>query len=122
MGTAQRGRTRDWAHARLKRLFPDLGPVRFEAAWQGRIAMTPDHMPRIHRLAPGLWAPSAYNGRGITTGTLFGEALSAHLAGAPEDSLPLPVTTPQPMPLRALRQPAYALAFTANQLWRGWRG
>lgn len=122
IGTAQKGITHDWARARLHRLFPDLGRVRFEAAWDGCIAMTPDHMPRIYRLAPGLWAPSGYNGRGITTGTLFGEALAAHLAGAPEDSLPLPVTTPAPLPLRAVQQPAYALAFAANQIWRGWRG
>ncbi|MEO1456954.1 MAG: FAD-binding oxidoreductase, partial [Pseudomonadota bacterium] len=51
------GLSRRWAARMLRRFFPDLGPVRFETAWHGQIAMTPDHLPRIHRLAEGLYTP-----------------------------------------------------------------
>ena len=57
IGTAERGLSRRWAERRIARLFPELGPVRFEAAWDGEIAMTPDHLPRIYRLAEGLYTP-----------------------------------------------------------------
>ena len=107
-----------WAARTLGRLFPDLGPVAFEHAWHGRIAMTPDHLPRIHRLADGLYTPIGYNGRGITTGTVFGCALADLLAGGREDDLPLPVSAPRPVPSAPLLAPLYQAAFTANQFLR----
>ncbi len=99
-------------------MFPDLGPVPFEAAWHGRIAMTPDHLPRILRLAEGLYAPMGYNGRGIAPGTVFGRAMAQLLSGGVEADLPLPVTAPAPVRGGALRAGALQAAFTANQLWR----
>lgn len=113
------GVSRRWAERRLARLFPDLGPVGFEDAWHGQIAMTPDHLFRIHRLAEGLYAPIGYNGRGITTGTMFGQALAALLAGADESALPVPITDPAPVRGRWLRTGAYHAAFAANQILKG---
>ncbi|MGK7752623.1 NAD(P)/FAD-dependent oxidoreductase [Roseovarius sp. C03] len=81
MGAAGRGLSRRWAAKRLERLFPELGKVTFEAAWHGQIAMTPDHLPRIIRLAPGVLTPIGYNGRGITTGTVFGQCMAELIAG-----------------------------------------
>jgi glycine/D-amino acid oxidase-like deaminating enzyme len=107
-----------WARRRLCRLFPDLQIPAFEGAWDGRIAMTQDYLPRLCRLDDGIWAPMGYNGRGITTGTLFGRALADVLRGAPESSLPLPVTAPQPQPLTGLRSTALGAVFSANQAFR----
>ena len=112
------GLTARWARTQLRRLFPDLGPMEFEEAWHGQIAMTPDHLFRIHRLAPGLYTPIGYNGRGITTGTIFGKALAEHLTGTPEDALPVPITAPRPIPLRNLKTGFYHTAFAAHQLWK----
>jgi glycine/D-amino acid oxidase-like deaminating enzyme len=80
MGDAKRhlaplGRADPAAHV------PRLGPVAFETAWHGHIALTPDHLPRIHILAEGLYTPIGYNGRGITTGTVFGKAMAELLTG-----------------------------------------
>ncbi|MDQ2091830.1 NAD(P)/FAD-dependent oxidoreductase [Marimonas arenosa] len=119
MGTAHGGTSglsRRWAARRLARLYPDLGPVDFESAWHGQIAMTPDHIFRIHRLADGLYAPIGYNGRGITTGTMFGRALAELLTGASDSSLPIPITAPKPIPFRTLKTGFYHTAFAANQL------
>lgn len=112
------GLSERWARKRLGRLFPDLGAVRFEARWQGIIALTPDHVPRIHRLAEGLYAPIGYNGRGIAPGTIFGRAMAGLLSGARDADLPLPVTDLKSVPNRAFMTRFYAAAFAANQLFK----
>lgn len=112
------GLTARWASRTLARLFPDLGPVRFEEAWDGPLAMTPDHLPRIHRLADGLYTPIGYNGRGITTGTIFGKAM-AELAGSDaEDDLLLPISAPRRIAGATLKSGLYRAAFAANQFWQ----
>lgn len=110
------GLSKRWASRTLQRLFPELGPVTFEKAWHGQIAMTPDHLPRIHRLADGLYTPIGYNGRGITPGTMFGRAMAGLLSGEKEDDLPLPITDVVSAPNRAIMSRLYQTAFTANQL------
>ncbi len=104
------GLSRAWAKKTLRRFFPALGDVGWEDAWHGQLAMTPDHLPRIHTPAPGIFVPTGYNGRGITTGTVFGEALADHLAGGPEDALPVPVTPMAPSALNRIAAPAYEAA------------
>ena len=93
-------------------------PVAFEAFWHGRIAMTPDHLPRIHRLADGLYTPIGYNGRGITPGTMFGKAMVDLLTGGREDALPLPVSEPTPVTAGPILSRLLQTAFTANQFWK----
>ena len=110
------GLSRRWAARTLRRLFPDLGDVEFEECWHGSIALTPDHLPRIHRLDEGLYTPIGYNGRGITPGTMFGKAMAELLSGGQEADLPIPITDMKPARARALMSQLYQAAFTANQL------
>ncbi|MFT5449100.1 MAG: glycine/D-amino acid oxidase-like deaminating enzyme [Gammaproteobacteria bacterium] len=112
------GLSQRWAQRTLQRLFPELGPVRFETAWRGRIAMTPDHLPRVFRLAEGLYTPIGYNGRGITPGTMFGKAMAGLLTGEKEEDLPLPVTDPKSIASRTIASRFYQTAFAANQLFK----
>jgi len=117
VGSPDRGVSQRFARRQIARLFPDLGPVQFEQAWHGQIAMTADHLPKIYRLDEDLFAPIGYNGRGITTGTIFGKAMAEVLTGAPLDSLPLPVSSvPKLDPGAGLRSRLYQMAFTANQM------
>ena len=117
-GDKDRGLTQRWAKKQISRIFPDLGAVEFEEAWYGQIAMTPDHVPRIHELAPGLWTCIGYNGRGITTGTLFGQAMAELLTGTPREDLPLAISDMTPAPRRWLQARLYGMAFAANQIWK----
>lgn len=119
MGTPHRGASARWAGTQLRRMFPGLGPVRFESAWHGQIAMTHDHIPRLCQLAPGVFTAIGYNGRGITTGTVLGRELAQLVAGADPAGLSLPLTVPQPERLRWLRERAFATAFAANQISGG---
>ena len=110
------GLSKRWAARNLRRLFPDLGDVKFEKAWHGQIAMTPDHIPRIHRLDEGLYTPIGYNGRGIAPGTIFGKAMAELLAGGKEENLPLPITDLKPLRSAAVMSRVYNTTFTANQI------
>jgi glycine/D-amino acid oxidase-like deaminating enzyme len=112
----QKGLSQKWASTRLRRLFPDLGPVKFETSWHGQIAMTPDHLPRIYNLAPGLYTPIGYNGRGITPGTIFGKAMAEFLSGESEVQLPLPMTELKAASNASIMSHVYDLSFTANQI------
>lgn len=107
-----------WARRTLRRIFPELGEVEFEKSWHGQIAMTPDHLPRIHRLGEGLYTPIGYNGRGITPGTMFGKAMAELLTGGHEDDLPLPVTSVKPVSSAPIMSRLYDVAFTANQFYK----
>ena len=121
MGSAiggSRGLSERWAARQLRRLFPDLGPVEFETSWHGRIAMTADHLPRIHRLDEGLYTPIGYNGRGIAPGTIFGKAMADLLAGGAEADLLMPVTDVSQETARGLKAGFYQAAFAVNQVIR----
>lgn len=119
IGTKSNGLSHRWAQKRLSRMFPDLGRVRFKEAWHGRIAMTPDHIPRIHVLDDGLYTPIGYNGRGITTGTIFGEGIAGLLTGMKHEDLPLPLTEPASVASAPLMARFYNIAFSANQFIKG---
>jgi glycine/D-amino acid oxidase-like deaminating enzyme len=99
---------RAWAKRALKKTFPQIGEVEFEAQWYGMMGMTSNALPRFHRLAENVVSFSGYNGRGIGTGTVFGRVLADHILGKlSEKDLPLPVTAPDAPALPALREAYY---------------
>jgi len=116
VGSRSKGLSQRWARKQIKRLFPELGDVIFEQAWHGQIAMTPDHLPRIYELEKNLFTPIGYNGRGITTGTVFGKAMAELLTGAERSDLPLPMTTLSTVPSAPFFKRLYQSAFIANQI------
>jgi glycine/D-amino acid oxidase-like deaminating enzyme len=97
-----------WARRALKKTFPQIGEVEFEAQWYGMMGMTSNALPRFHRLAENVISFSGYNGRGIGTGTVFGRLLAEHVLGKlSEKDLPLPVTEPEAPAFPALREAYY---------------
>lgn len=82
-----------WANTMLKKYFPELaGKTQWQYRWCGRFGFTTDHIMRIFEPAPGIVAATAYNGRGITTGTMLGKAFAQYLQDDDRDALPLPFT------------------------------
>ena len=99
---------RAWAKRALKKTFPQIGEVEFEAQWYGMMGMTSNALPRFHRLAENVISFSGYNGRGIGTGTVFGRLLADHVLGKlSEEDLPLPVTQPDAPALPLFREAYY---------------
>ncbi|TCL72960.1 FAD-binding oxidoreductase [Rhizobium sp. BK251] len=96
---------RAWAKRSLKKLFPQIGAVEFESEWYGKIGMTDNALPRLHKFAQNVVGFSGYNGRGIAPGTVFGKTLADHILDRlSEAEMPLPVTTPQEPSFRALKE------------------
>ncbi|WP_226627609.1 NAD(P)/FAD-dependent oxidoreductase [Alloyangia pacifica] len=78
-----------WARRKLAQVYPELADVPFEHAWQGRIAMTSDHVPKVVRFGPSALSVFGYSGRGIAPGTVFGTAAAEALLDGNEAGLPV---------------------------------
>jgi glycine/D-amino acid oxidase-like deaminating enzyme len=97
-----------WAKREMKRLFPQLGKVEFDYEWYGLIGMTNDSLPKLHRFDKNVIGFSGYNGRGIATGTVFGNLLARHISGElSEADLPLPVSEPETQSFLGVREAYY---------------
>jgi glycine/D-amino acid oxidase-like deaminating enzyme len=86
------------------------------AFWGGRIAMTVDRLPHLHR-APGMAAWVGCNGRGLALCCAMGGVLADAALGRPEAELALRPTQIQTIPLHA------AVRRTARLIlpWYRWR-
>ncbi|HKU05387.1 MAG TPA: FAD-dependent oxidoreductase [Bradyrhizobium sp.] len=82
--------------ARLKRLWPVIGEVRFDYVWNGYVGMTTDFLPRIHRLGPNAFAWAGCNGRAVALSIAIGRELARAAQGVPAQELALPFTEPLP--------------------------
>lgn len=91
--------TADACHVRaaVDRLYPQLRRTPFEFHWSGRVAMTEDHIPHLHRLDDGLWAALGYNGRGVGLATLLGRYMAELAGGTRPGDIPFPVTAMRPI-------------------------
>jgi glycine/D-amino acid oxidase-like deaminating enzyme len=85
----------------VREIYPQAAALAFPYRWGGMVAVTPDHMPHLHALAPGLLAGLGYNGRGVAMATLMGKLLADWAGGADADALGFPVTPLSPMRLHA---------------------
>ncbi len=96
-------------------VFPQLKGTRCAFRWSGRVALTRDHLPHVHRPAPGLTLLLGYNGRGVGLASTLGTLVGANLAAPDDHPLPLPLTRISPIPLHSLHR-LYATAIL--QLYR----
>lgn len=97
-----------WGRRAMAKLFPQLQGMKFEYEWYGQIGMTPNSLPRFHRLARNTVSFSGYNGRGIAPGTTFGRELAKLVLGhIGEEDLPLPLTPIQPVAYRGVKEAFY---------------
>ena len=79
-----------WANHIVHHYFPNLPKFDWQCQWFGRFGFTPDHIMRVFAPDEGLIAATAYNGRGITTGTLMGKCFAQFIDSDNPDVLPLP--------------------------------
>jgi glycine/D-amino acid oxidase-like deaminating enzyme len=92
------------------RLYPHLAGEAPEHCWGGLVTLVPDRLPKLFRLADGVWAPMFCNGKGVAWCSASGPELAQLLRGVPADELVLPPPiTLRPIPLYPLRS-VYAAA------------
>jgi gamma-glutamylputrescine oxidase len=65
----------------ILRLFPQLGVARIDYAWGGTLAITPNRMPYVRELQPGLFNASGFSGKGVVLAPYVGQILADALTG-----------------------------------------
>ena len=81
-----------WLGRRLNGAFPYLGEIGFDYFWNGWLDVSPNRLPGLHELAPGLYAAVGFSGRGVPTATAMGREAAQFLATGDADSIAFPVT------------------------------
>lgn len=100
-----------------EKLWPGVSREGWQYAWNGRVSVTPDHLPHIHAPDDTLLIAYGYNGRGVALSTALGRHLAAGLSGriAPQD-LPLPLSTLRRIPFHMFWPVGVHLTVTASRL------
>lgn len=84
-------------------LYPQIGEAPWTHAWGGNVAMTRDHVPGLHQIAPNVVAALGYNGRGVGMATAMGTVLAKWAQGYAPDDLDFPMTEAKPIPFHRFR-------------------
>ncbi len=79
---------------KLGEIFPALAGVEFPFFWGGRIAMTTDRLPHLHRTADGLIGWIGCNGRGLALAMGMGAVMRDAVLDVPDAALAL---SPRPL-------------------------
>ena len=109
------------ARASLDRLYPDLakaGATAIVSSASGRIGITPDHLPRVHRLGPDGFAWIGCNGTGLALSVALGRELARGILGTPASDLAVPLTEPEPLSFGTLRRMGGLSYAVRNGLFR----
>lgn len=65
----------------IVRLFPQLATVELDYAWGGTLAITPNRMPYVRGLEPGLINASGYCGKGVVLAPYVGQVVANAIVG-----------------------------------------
>lgn len=86
--------------ALAERLWPGISAVGWDYGWNGRLALTADHYPHVHRIGATGLACLGYNGRGVAMATVLGQEMArmliATLSGATAEPI-FPITPIRPI-------------------------
>ncbi len=88
-------------------LYPALRSCDWEFVWGGKVAVTLDHLPHLHELAPGIHAALGYNGRGVAMATVMGKVLADRVLGG--GASVFPESPLRPVPFHRWRRPFFEL-------------
>ena len=84
--------------------------------WTGRVALTLDHVPHIHKLADGLYSGLGFNGRGVAMASMFGKVLAGYCSGEMSENEFLPVTPIRKVPFSSFRSGGIVIALTWKRM------
>jgi glycine/D-amino acid oxidase-like deaminating enzyme len=87
---------------RFAETFPELGAPRAAYFWGGRIAMTVNRLPRLHRTPDGLVSWIGCNGRGLALAMGMGAVIRDAVQDRPDDELALAPSPLQPVPFHGI--------------------
>ncbi len=110
------GRTGKWSEtaepkdfmnrvSRMHEVFPQLESIAIKHYWSGKVALTVDHLPHVHELAPGVYAGLGFNGRGVAMATLMGKILSQYCLKGVDAEPVFPISPCKTIPFHSVRRP-----------------
>jgi len=105
----------DWMTRTRNRLYPQAKGIPWTYHWTGRVGLTSTRLLRIQLLAPGVFAPAGFNGRGIGAGTAIGKYLAETLVSGNRHEFPFPIQKVYRESWRGLRSAYYEYATLALQ-------
>lgn len=105
----------DWMTRMRDRLYPQTRGIPWSYHWTGQVGLTSTKLLRVQLLAPGVFAPAGYNGRGIGPGTVIGKYLAETLVSRNRDEFPFPIEGVQRESWRGLRSAYYEYGTLALQ-------
>jgi len=95
-------RLKEMVGARLQRLWPEIGDVKFDYVWNGYVGMTTDFLPRMHKLGPNAFGWTGCNGRAVALSIALGNEFAKAVRGVPDEELALPFSEPVPIAAHGL--------------------
>jgi len=66
---------------RMLKVYPQLAPMRVAHAWGGTLGITPNRMPYVRGLAPGVRIAAGYSGQGVVLAPYLGKLLADAVFG-----------------------------------------
>ena len=93
-----------WAKRKIEKYYPELAGVPIESSWEGVIAMTSDHLPKVLSFGPKALSIFGYSGRGIGPGTVFGKSAARNLLFDEVSSMPIDVINSYSESFKSVRQ------------------
>ena len=111
----QRAIRENWMARTRERLFPQTRGCSWEYRWSGRIGVTRSKILRVQLIAPGVFAPAGYNGRGIGPGTVIGKHLADTIVSGNRDDFPFPIEALYHEKWSAIRAAYYSYGTLALQ-------
>jgi glycine/D-amino acid oxidase-like deaminating enzyme len=98
------------------RIFPALKGIRWQYQWNGRLAITKDHLPHLHEPKPGILAGLGFNGRGVAMSNVMGRVMAEHVLGKPREELDIPITPITSYPLQRFYRIGLPLVIASMRL------
>ncbi|TPM40701.1 FAD-binding oxidoreductase [Mesorhizobium sp. B2-3-4] len=77
------------------RLWPELAGTAWTHGWNGRVAITKDHLLHVHEPEDGMLICLGYNGRGVAMASAMGAALAQRLRDS--ETFPMPISPLKPI-------------------------
>ncbi len=100
-----------------ERLWPEMKGISWSHAWNGQLAVTPDHLPHVHEPSPDALLYLGCNGRGVALATTMGQQLANRLVHGESAQFDLPISTIKPMRFHAF----WPIGVQAAMFWGRFR-
>ncbi len=108
---------KQWSKHVVSKTFPNIGDLKYEFAWAGRIAKSHNNIPQLLETDGRIYQLLGYSGRGIAPATVGGKMLAEYMMGKiNSNELPLPINQSTKISFNQLRSAIYEIGCQLSHL------